>query len=198
MIDEICVIGKYDLFTFAINKLIHDINEDSIIYEYKFNKDIISKIKENNPYLIILEYENTNEMDNLIQNIIKTFPSSKLILMSDNIDLNNFNQYKNNIGGLLFKNYSISKLKTIFQLILIDEKYIPPELLETKKSILTPQQIQILEKLNLGYSNKKIAYDLGISVSTTRMHLYAIMKKLNVSNRMLLIKKALNMGLLKY
>lgn len=198
MIDEICVIGKYDLFIFAINKLIHDINEDAIVYEHKFNKDIISKMKENNPYLIILEYENTNEMDNLIQNIIKTFPSSKLILMSDNFDLNNFNQYKNNIGGLLFKNYSISKLKTIFQLILIDEKYIPPELLETKKSILTPQQIQILEKLNLGYSNKKIAYDLGISVATTRMHLYTIMKKLNVTNRMLLIKKALNMGLLKY
>ena len=48
---------------------------------------------------------------------------------------------------------------------------------------LTARERDVLRSLRLGHQNKIIAYELGISESTVKVHLRNIMKKLNASNR---------------
>lgn len=48
---------------------------------------------------------------------------------------------------------------------------------------LTPQQARILQLVCEGKFNKQIAYNLDISEGTVKAHLTAIMRKLNVQNR---------------
>lgn len=48
---------------------------------------------------------------------------------------------------------------------------------------LTPREHHALELLVRGLQNKQIAHELGISESTAKAHISAIMRKLNVSNR---------------
>jgi DNA-binding NarL/FixJ family response regulator len=48
---------------------------------------------------------------------------------------------------------------------------------------LTARERDVLRSLRSGYQNKIIAYELGISESTVKVHLRNIMKKLNASNR---------------
>ena len=48
---------------------------------------------------------------------------------------------------------------------------------------LTARERHVLRSLRLGHQNKIIAYELGISESTVKVHLRNIMKKLNASNR---------------
>ena len=48
---------------------------------------------------------------------------------------------------------------------------------------LTSRELEILERLSRGWSNKRIAEDLGIEPNTVRVHLSNIYPKLNLHNR---------------
>jgi DNA-binding NarL/FixJ family response regulator len=47
----------------------------------------------------------------------------------------------------------------------------------------TPRQMAVLNHLKLGKANKVIAYDLGMSESTVKVHIRNIMKKMKATNR---------------
>lgn len=52
---------------------------------------------------------------------------------------------------------------------------------------LTPKEQEIVQYVYVGLSNKQIAYEMNISPSTVKNHLYNIFKKLGVSNRVALL-----------
>ena len=48
---------------------------------------------------------------------------------------------------------------------------------------LSPREMEILEHVTKGLSNKEIAYKLGISHQTVKNHMTAILRKLRVDDR---------------
>ena len=48
---------------------------------------------------------------------------------------------------------------------------------------LTPRQTEVLQLLSRGLPNKAIARALGVSEGTVKVHLVAVFRSLNVSNR---------------
>ncbi len=60
---------------------------------------------------------------------------------------------------------------------------------------LTPREIQVLELLVEGLSNKVIAAKLGISDQTVKFHAAAICGKLGAANRTEAVRKAIRRGL---
>jgi DNA-binding NarL/FixJ family response regulator len=48
---------------------------------------------------------------------------------------------------------------------------------------LTPTQLRVLNGVRAGLLNKQIAYELGIAEATVKVHMTAVMRKLNVRNR---------------
>jgi DNA-binding NarL/FixJ family response regulator len=48
---------------------------------------------------------------------------------------------------------------------------------------LSPREITVLELLLKGLPNKQIAYEMGISICTTKAHVGAILRKLRISSR---------------
>lgn len=67
------------------------------------------------------------------------------------------------------------------------DETISPEMLEA----LTRRQLKVLERMAMGESNKQIAYNLSIAETTVKAHVSAILRKLNVHNR---IQAVLNAG----
>jgi DNA-binding NarL/FixJ family response regulator len=51
------------------------------------------------------------------------------------------------------------------------------------QSLLTPTQMQVLRCVRSGLLNKQIAHELGIAEATVKVHMTALMRKLNVRNR---------------
>jgi len=48
---------------------------------------------------------------------------------------------------------------------------------------LSPREMEILQHLALGRSNKEIAHELGISRQTVKNHMTTILRKLDVQDR---------------
>ena len=55
---------------------------------------------------------------------------------------------------------------------------------------LTPRQIEVLKHLALGLQNKQIAYEMGLSISTVKLHLNGIYTRLRVNNRVQALLRA--------
>lgn len=51
------------------------------------------------------------------------------------------------------------------------------------EKILTKRELEILELIAKGYTNKNISEHLGIKESTVENHIHNMFKKLNLSNR---------------
>ena len=89
-----------------------------------------------------------------------------------------------------------------------DSVYLPPDIIRTQKSqpgrrssetpsfppellqALTRKQLLVLERMTKGESNKQIAYTLDIAETTVKAHVSAILRKLNVHNRVQAILSA--------
>jgi DNA-binding NarL/FixJ family response regulator len=56
----------------------------------------------------------------------------------------------------------------------------------------TRNELAVLDRLKVGKANKIIAYELGLSESTVKVHIGRIMKKLNVKNRTQIVCRAYN------
>ena len=61
---------------------------------------------------------------------------------------------------------------------------------------LTPREIEILNYVAQGYANKLIAFELGISESTIKTHITAILSKLDAKDRTEAVVIAIKHGLI--
>ena len=62
---------------------------------------------------------------------------------------------------------------------------------------MTPREFEILTLLAEGQSNKVIARNLGISDGTVKLHVKAILRKLNISSRITAAVMAVEHGVKK-
>ena len=61
---------------------------------------------------------------------------------------------------------------------------------------LTPREVEVLELLAEGRSNKSIAERLGISDQTVKFHVASILSKLGASNRTEAVRLAVRRGVI--
>jgi DNA-binding NarL/FixJ family response regulator len=61
---------------------------------------------------------------------------------------------------------------------------------------LTPRELEVLELMKLGRTNRQIAQDLVISLGTTKNHVEHIINKLGVSDRTQAVVRVLELGIL--
>ena len=110
-------------------------------------------------------------------------------------------------GGadFLIKNVSPEALIQSLQLVMLGEKVFPTNLasmlldmtaVSPQHSIrgLSPREQEILQALVTGASNKMIAYKLGITEATVKVHLKTLLRKIDVNNRTQAAIWAMNNG----
>lgn len=144
-------------------------------------------------------------------NKIKSFlPESKIIAISNSEDTRTIKKILSfGVKGYIPKRLDSTILGGALKLILDGGTYIPSALLENisssnnslqiegvlKKS-LTNRQSQVLDLIAQGKSNKQIAYDMGVSEATVKLHINALLRSLKVNNRTQAVITAQKMGLI--
>ena len=67
---------------------------------------------------------------------------------------------------------------------------------ENETYCLTPQQFNVLTLLAAGLQNKEIADRMNLSVSTVKLHVSGVLRRLNVRTRTAAVIKAQKQGLI--
>ncbi len=80
--------------------------------------------------------------------------------------------------------------------------YFPPEMLRklrlrSERADLTPRELQTLEHLAGGMSNKEIAVEMAISQATVKVHITHVFEKLHVSDRTQAVAAAIQRGMIQ-
>jgi len=78
---------------------------------------------------------------------------------------------------------------TVLSILLFSFDYLSKKQNHAKSQTLTNKETEIFELIKQGKTNKEIALELFISVSTVKTHINNIFKKMNISNRNELIAK---------
>lgn len=143
--------------------------------------------------LLILDY-NMPGMNGLhgLKHAHDTYPASKIILMSGvaNKDIANAAMAQG-ADGFIPKRLAAKSMVNAVKFVLAGERYFPfdfgeQQIAETSSGTvadLSEREMQTLEQLCIGLSNKEIARNLGIQEVTVKLHVKNLLAKLKVSNR---------------
>ena len=143
--------------------------------------------------LLILDYHmpGMNGLDGLVR-AKKIHPTVKIALMSGvaNRDVANTAMARG-ADGFLPKSLTAASMVNAIKFILSGERYFPFNFAGSQEepepdgafSELSERELQTLEQLCEGLSNKEIARNLGIQEVTVKLHVKNVLAKLKVSNR---------------
>lgn len=129
------------------------------------------------------------------------FPKARIVVLTGCEDVSLLiSCYSGPVDGLISKNVSSSALLKSLQLVLVGERVFPSQLLtmvlggqrrpappparvQPSDPALSEREVEILQCLVCGDSNKVIANRLGIAEATIKVHLKGILRKVQVRNR---------------
>ena len=135
----------------------------------------------------------------------RNFQLARILIVSGDLD-ESIEQAANAAGvhGYLPKSAEPGEIEHAIALCLQGERYFSSAVrAETAHpstpagDLLTPRQLEVLEQLCLGHSNKAIALKLGLSENTVRVHVAAILERLDVPSRTAAVAAAHRSGLIQ-
>lgn len=136
--------------------------------------------------------------------IAKLSAPAKLVLFSNQAD-KPFVDSCVQVGafGFIPKSLSLQAFKCVLSFITAGQVFIPADLTsrgtsarQYDNSVLKPCEMDVLEKLSIGMSNKEITNCLNLRESTVKLRVRSLCKKLGASNRTQALVIAQKQGLL--
>lgn len=182
----------HGIFRNGLKMVVRDIDPSAIIYEAGSVVELkarLGKLCRVNLVLLDFALSDNQGLDLLVelqqQNSVPPFA-----IVSANEDAQVV-QAALQLGALGYvpKSSPLSVITGAIRLMLTGAIYVPPALLYSSQqrscttSFLTPRQLEVLNLLAEGMSNKQIAARLNIAPGTIKTHIAAIFRELNACNR---------------
>ena len=149
--------------------------------------------------LVLLDLMMPGMWNDSIKNITQQFPDVPIVIVSVKEDFESIhNSISLGASGFIPKTSAPEVTISAIQLVLSGGVYIPPHVLKPQSktvennqhsnnfdsfNTLSKRQRQVLDLISLGRSNQAIDDELNLTIPTIKMHVSAILKKLNVKNR---------------
>ncbi len=207
---KILIADDHALFRDGLALRLEQIAPEAAILQASNYAQIFKIIKsDNNISAIVLDIE-MQDMPwfEALQEIRRTLPDTALIVVSASEDSRTIRSVMSTgAKGYIPKRSDSKVFDNAFKLVFDGGTYIPPILinnppinnLSTKSTglkTLTNRQSQVLDLIAQGKSNKQIAYDMGVSESTVKLHINALLRSLHVSNRTQAVITAQKLGII--
>lgn len=212
---KLFLVEDHELVRKGVRSIIDMDQSIDIIGEYdRASKAIEAMEGGDMPHIILMDIS-MPEMTGLEASKIigEKFPDVKIIVLSMYKDEEYVMEGLNfNIAGYVVKDSVADEILVAIEKVLEGGKFFSREVIDTalnsykeikkeKKKAesvqLTKREIEVLNDISDGLKSQEIAEKLFISERTVEAHRGNIMKKLNAKNMAELIKKAMNLGLIK-
>lgn len=220
---KILIADDHELFLKGLELILSDFSPDAELVMAKNYNEIFAAIEKQKDFSLILTdlaMPGAHWFE-AIKKMHEELPETPIIILSAVFDPE-IVQKTIDLGaaGYIPKTSSNAVIISAVNLVLSGGVYIPAELLkgttqnefdilkqleisenenqadsENMKK-LSPRQIDVLKQIAAGKSNKQIAWELGLTEGTVKLHVTAILKILNVYNRTGAVAAASHLGLL--
>ncbi len=136
-----------------------------------------------------------------ITTIRRNFPDARLIVLTTyDGDEDIYRSLQAGAKGYLLKDVFFEELETAIRTVHAGSRHIPAAIAERlaermASSDLTSRELEVLELIVRGQSNKEIGASLTISEATVKSHINNILSKLGVSDRTQAVTTAIQRGL---
>ena len=173
--------------------------------------EVFKRLKINKPDIIIIELEFPNKRSiEYLKNLNDQFPNQKTMLISAICNNGNISAVMDTgLNSFILKKCNKEDLFNALEHVAEDKKYYCAtvtqfllkeyrSLKESDRQLLTQREIQILQKLVNGNSNKEISNELDISESTVKTHRKNLMNKVGAYNLLTLVRYACRSNLIDF
>jgi DNA-binding NarL/FixJ family response regulator len=108
---------------------------------------------------------------------------------------------KSGAAGFVLKEMPLDRLLEAIRVVHRGDQYMPPEVAvrvgERMLAQLSPRELEVLQLLGRGFSNKEIGAHLGVVEGTVKIHVANIFGKLGVSDRTQALIEAIKRGIVQ-
>ncbi len=211
---RVLVVDDHALFREGLGLIISNQPDMVVVGEAGDGLEAVSKAAELKPDLILMDIQ-MPQMDGIeaTRQIKKELPSTTIVILSVRDDEENlFEAIKSGAQGYLLKTMQAPALIDMLHRALAGEVAIPPRLAgqmleefrrlselepheEDEHAGLTQRELEVLQQVAKGKTDKEIALVLSLSVYTIKTHLRSILSKLHVSGRKEAARLAKDKGL---
>ena len=145
---------------------------------------------------------NTRPIEALMRDVAEAFGHTRVVFLAETLDLDMLSRcFAAGASGYLLENITRDTLGKSLTLVASGGKVFPPELASfipalaarpseaeetpylARDSRLSGRELQILQCLTRGQSNKAIGHALDIAEATVKVHVKRILRKIHASNR---------------
>tara|TARA_R110002050_G_scaffold109799_1_gene221399 strand:+ start:130296 stop:130931 length:636 start_codon:yes stop_codon:yes gene_type:complete len=192
----------------GLKSIINAVPLTSVVGEAENSGELIPKLVNLTPDILFINYASPLIVDCDVELIMNTFPKLKVIGITDRPNRANVMRYiKNNIDGHLLYSCDAEEIVESMFSVMDNEQFFCGKVLEvldkenaTKTFTcggvrLSKRELEVIELVALGFSNKEIAHKMFLSVHTVLTHRKNIMGKLGLKNTAGLVVFAVENGL---
>ncbi|MFJ3485054.1 response regulator [Pseudomonas sp. NPDC090202] len=208
---KILIADDHPLFREAIHNVISDGFPGSDVMETEDLDSALALTRDNDDLDLILLDLNMPGMHGLngLMNLRNEAPTIPVVIVSAEQDKQVVLQaITYGAVGFITKSSPRKQMTEAIEQILNGNVYLPSDIIRSQKTTsrrsgsntpsfapellqaLTRKQLLVLERMTKGDSNKQIAFSLAIAETTVKAHVSAILRKLNVHNRVQAILSA--------
>jgi len=194
----------------------HPVVRDGIIANVKPQPDMtvvasagdgveaLELIKEHLPDVVVLDLR-MPRLDGLdvLKELSTSKLSSKVIIMTTFECEEDVNRaMKTGARGYLLKDSSQEEILDAIRRVNLGETYLPARIVQKiaaglRNPELSPREIEVLQCVATGKSNKEIGVELFIAEGTVKSHMKNVLEKLDVAGRTAAIKEGVHRGLVR-
>ena len=199
---KILLVDYHILFRNGIASLLRNEADIEIVSEVSNINEAVSMVMEFQPDLVLMEF-GCDVADDLVavRTIITLYPESPIVLLTnhdpDNVLVSalragvkgyiskdsSFKQVLASIQAIERGEMALSRLMTSRAIDLLFDNEKDHKIKKRCMDSLTTREMEILNIITTGASNRTIAGRLSISENTVKIHVHKILKKLKVRNR---------------
>ena len=204
---KILIADEHALFRDHIARFITDLHAEGVVLQVSTLSQALKILeKEQNIDLIVLDADMLRP--HIIQRIekLQMLPNApRIAVISSSEDIDQIQKIiHTGIAGYIPRQTDFNVFKEALSDIINGKTYIPSALMDIQNELsdkftgkkLTNRQSQVLDLIAQGKSNKQIAFEMGVSEATVKLHINALLRSLKVTNRTQAVITAQKIGLI--
>jgi len=187
----------------GVAAVLEDQPDMTLVAEAANGREAIESFRQHRPDVTLMDLR-MPDMSGIkaIAAIREEFPSARIIVLTTYAgDVQAVEALKAGASGYLLKNMLRKELLQTIRAIHSGKRHVPAEIAmdiaeHAADDVLTEREVEVLQRVAAGKSNKLIAAELALSESTIKAHMKSILPKLDASSRTHAVMIALKRGIL--